>query len=59
MEIEVLKNTKTKRLIFVDKQTSMAITSFGKENWMYDYLFEYHRDEIKDHNPMSYLTTNK
>lgn len=54
MEIEILNNTKSHRLILVDKLTNQAITSFSKKEApeFYEYLFEYHNDEIKDYRPI-------
>ncbi len=51
MEIKILKNVVTKRLILVDKQTGQAFFSFGKDNKMYEYFTENHEEEIEDYKP--------
>lgn len=51
MEITINRNIITKRLVLIDKKTGMAFASFGKENKMYEYFNEYHKEEIRDFIP--------
>ena len=53
LEIKILRNTKSKRLILVDIKTGLAFYSFGKENKMYDFFEKYYSEEITEYKPIS------
>lgn len=53
MEIEILKNTRTNRLILIDKSIGMAFMSLGRNDRIYKHLIEYHSEEIKDYKPIT------
>lgn len=52
MEVEILKNNKTGRLILVDQKTGMAFTSLDKKDKVYKYLIENQSENIHDYTPI-------
>lgn len=51
MEIKILKNTKSNRLILIDKSNGQAFISLDKKDKIYKYLIENRDDEIEDYKP--------
>jgi hypothetical protein len=51
MEFKLLKNTRTNRIILVDKTNGMAFVSYGKEDKEYKYFMQYHSGSIEDYKP--------
>jgi hypothetical protein len=51
MEIKILKNIRSNRIILVDKKTGQAFISFGKKDEQYAYFMNHYSDIIEDYTP--------
>lgn len=50
-EIKILRNTKTNRIVLVDRKTGQAFISFGKKDKQHEFFNKYHSDIIEDFKP--------
>lgn len=51
MNIRILRNTNTKRIILVDAKNNSSIISFAKNDKVSKYFEENYKEEIEDYKP--------